>query len=389
MRLGERVPHGQRGRARARARAARAARLRPARQARADRDDRRLRHLVVRRLHGAARRRVGEVVHRARRPGRRPRDHDDRGAGGGRRLASAPGELPHEPRAAVRLLHLRDGARGGEPAGREPASDRAARSGTRSRGTSAAAPATRTSSTRSRRWPNERARRGRGRPCDRRTRRAQGGSEAPARPGPVGRQHARPRHGLPRRSCAARMPTRASRRSTSRPRSRTRTSSRPGPAPISPRTGRARCRARGCRPRTRTHPNHAPLAVDRGALCRRRRRRRRRASRAGAEDAAELVEVDYEPLPAVVDAEAALADGAPLVHEEFGTNECYTWKLGRRRGRPAVRRGGRHRQRALPPEPPDPERDRATGDLRPAAPGERRVHACGRRRRCRTSRASR
>jgi aerobic carbon-monoxide dehydrogenase large subunit len=50
-------------------------------------------------------------------------------------------------------------------------------------------------------------------------------------------------------------------------------------------------------------------------------------SRGAAEDAAELVQVEYEPLPAVVDPEAALADGAPLVHEEFGTNRCYTWKL--------------------------------------------------------------
>ncbi len=50
-------------------------------------------------------------------------------------------------------------------------------------------------------------------------------------------------------------------------------------------------------------------------------------SRALAADAAEAVEVDFEPLPAVVDSEAALADGAPIVHDEFGTNECYTWTL--------------------------------------------------------------
>jgi aerobic carbon-monoxide dehydrogenase large subunit len=50
-------------------------------------------------------------------------------------------------------------------------------------------------------------------------------------------------------------------------------------------------------------------------------------SRALAKDAAELVDVDYEPLDAVIDPEAALADGAPLVHEEFGTNHCYTWTL--------------------------------------------------------------
>ena len=50
-------------------------------------------------------------------------------------------------------------------------------------------------------------------------------------------------------------------------------------------------------------------------------------SRAAAEDAAELVEVEYEPLPAVVDPEAALEEGAPLVHDELGTNRCYTWPL--------------------------------------------------------------
>src|SRR5437763_6232236 len=50
-------------------------------------------------------------------------------------------------------------------------------------------------------------------------------------------------------------------------------------------------------------------------------------SRAAAKDAAEAVEVDYEPLDAVVDMEAALADGATLVHDEFGTNASYTWTL--------------------------------------------------------------
>jgi carbon-monoxide dehydrogenase large subunit len=48
-------------------------------------------------------------------------------------------------------------------------------------------------------------------------------------------------------------------------------------------------------------------------------------SRGAAQDGAEEVEVDYEPLPAVVDMEAALAEGAPLVHDGFGTNRCYTW----------------------------------------------------------------
>ncbi len=50
-------------------------------------------------------------------------------------------------------------------------------------------------------------------------------------------------------------------------------------------------------------------------------------SRALAKDAAELVEVDYEPLGSVGDVEKALADDAPLVHAELETNECYVWKL--------------------------------------------------------------
>ena len=43
-----------------------------------------------------------------------------------------------------------------------------------------------------------------------------------------------------------------------------------------------------------------------------------------AADAVEAIEVDYQPLPAVVDMEAALVDGSPLVHESAGTNHCYT-----------------------------------------------------------------
>jgi CO/xanthine dehydrogenase Mo-binding subunit len=44
------------------------------------------------------------------------------------------------------------------------------------------------------------------------------------------------------------------------------------------------------------------------------------ASRELARDAAELVEVEYEPLDVVVDGEAALADGAPVLHEDAGSN---------------------------------------------------------------------
>ena len=50
-------------------------------------------------------------------------------------------------------------------------------------------------------------------------------------------------------------------------------------------------------------------------------------SRAQAVDAAELVEVEYEPLDAIVDVSKALEAGAPLVHPALRTNECYVWRL--------------------------------------------------------------
>ncbi len=50
-------------------------------------------------------------------------------------------------------------------------------------------------------------------------------------------------------------------------------------------------------------------------------------SRALAKDAAELVEVDYEPLPAAVDVWAAAQDGAPLAREGLESNVSYVWKL--------------------------------------------------------------
>jgi aerobic carbon-monoxide dehydrogenase large subunit len=49
---------------------------------------------------------------------------------------------------------------------------------------------------------------------------------------------------------------------------------------------------------------------------------------AQAKDAAELIAVDYEALPAVVDPAAALKAGAPLIHDGAPGNRCYTWALG-------------------------------------------------------------
>jgi aerobic carbon-monoxide dehydrogenase large subunit len=44
-------------------------------------------------------------------------------------------------------------------------------------------------------------------------------------------------------------------------------------------------------------------------------------------DAAEDVIVEYDPKPVVVDPEAALEDGSPLVWEEFGSNRTHEWSV--------------------------------------------------------------
>src|SRR5262249_58766658 len=47
-----------------------------------------------------------------------------------------------------------------------------------------------------------------------------------------------------------------------------------------------------------------------------------------ARDAAELVQVQYEELPAVVNPAAARASGAPQIHAEAPNNTIYEWALG-------------------------------------------------------------
>ncbi|TWP36780.1 xanthine dehydrogenase family protein molybdopterin-binding subunit [Leekyejoonella antrihumi] len=48
-------------------------------------------------------------------------------------------------------------------------------------------------------------------------------------------------------------------------------------------------------------------------------------TKAEAVDALESIEVEYDPLPPVLDLEAALADGSTLVHPNTTSNKCYTW----------------------------------------------------------------
>jgi carbon-monoxide dehydrogenase large subunit len=52
------------------------------------------------------------------------------------------------------------------------------------------------------------------------------------------------------------------------------------------------------------------------------------STRAEAQDAAEQVVVEYRPLPAVVDADAALADGAPSLWDEVPGNQSFRFRKG-------------------------------------------------------------
>src|SRR5436309_3348687 len=52
-------------------------------------------------------------------------------------------------------------------------------------------------------------------------------------------------------------------------------------------------------------------------------------SRYAAEDAAQLVGLDLDPLPPVVDPEAALRPGAPIVHHKFHTNLIGAFTIGK------------------------------------------------------------
>src|SRR5437773_2926274 len=43
-------------------------------------------------------------------------------------------------------------------------------------------------------------------------------------------------------------------------------------------------------------------------------------------DALDLIRVEYEPMPAVVDVDAALSPDAPVVHDEIGSNVVAEWR---------------------------------------------------------------
>ncbi len=108
-------------------------------------------------------------------------------------------------------------------------------------------------------------------------------------------------------------------------------------------------------------------------------------TRAAAIDAAEAVVVEYDPLPAVVDPEAALAPDAPLQFEELGSNvaAAIAPRGERRRAR------GCRRRRARPHREPAHRRHADGGRARsrssPATTAPATTSPSTSRRRCRTA----
>ncbi len=109
-------------------------------------------------------------------------------------------------------------------------------------------------------------------------------------------------------------------------------------------------------------PDHLPMAVDRVAFAGEIVAVVAARTAAEARDAAELVDVEYEVLPAVLDLKEAAEDKV-LAHPDLGTNKVAFWQLDSAgqgtgtRDRRGHRRGSgrRHRHRArVPPAAADP-----------------------------------
>lgn len=61
-----------------------------------------------------------------------------------------------------------------------------------------------------------------------------------------------------------------------------------------------------------------------------------------AKDAAELVDVDYEVMPGVVNSADAVVEGAPVVHEDAPENLAFDWELGDKKKTDAALAGAAH-----------------------------------------------
>lgn len=74
-------------------------------------------------------------------------------------------------------------------------------------------------------------------------------------------------------------------------------------------------------------PLHTVLAVDRVCYVGEGVAAVVAQDRYAAQDALDLIQVDYEPLPVVSDPEKALAPGSPVIHSEWPDNVAFLWTL--------------------------------------------------------------
>ena len=94
-----------------------------------------------------------------------------------------------------------------------------------------------------------------------------------------------------------------------------------------------------------------------------------------AVDALEAIQVDWEPLPTVVDAEKATQPGAPQLHENAPNNIVFDWTVGDKAGTDAAIDSGRGRRPPADRQPAaDPEPDGGPRRHRLVQPRHRRVH---------------
>ena len=367
----------------ARRRAAQAARALHPRDAGPDRHPLGLRHLQLRRLRRADGRPAGQVVHDPRRDVRGPRDPHRRVARGRRRARPDPAGLPRAARAAVRLLHAGDADDRARAARREPGPDRAGdphrdlrrhlplhRLQEHRRAPSAGPPSTKPRDRRSehghRREPPEPADRA---PDRLRPPEAQGGRALHPRPGHLPRRHPAARDGPRRRSCAARTRTRGSSRSTPRA-----ALAHPNVAAVV--TAKDLETLGLAWMPTISYDTQAVLAGDKVRFQGQEVAFVIATDEYSAHDALQLIDVEYEPLPAVVNARKALDPDAPLIRDDKAGQRdnlaSPTWEAGDEDGdRPRLRRGrhGRDARHHLPALPPGAARD--VRDDRRLQPGDR------------------
>ena len=153
---------------------------------------------------------------------------------------------------------------------------------------------------------------------------AQGGRPLPPRQGQLRRRHRSCRACSTAPSCAAPTPTPASSPSTRPP---------PRPTPRSrPSSPARRWRPwawRGCRPLS--HDVQAVLATDKVRFQGQEVAFVVAEDRYSARDALELIDVEYEPLPPVIDARTALDPGAPVIRDDIEgktDNHIFDWESG-------------------------------------------------------------